>query len=367
MNAHSEGETDESLLALKEDLESRVRIARNIGTVQTLVGNEEDIRIAYGFRPSGVIHLGNILSLLISSYIAKELGIHRGKLQITNCDLELPTVYDIPQLKKVIHPQIMKHFDDIAVYFRYLSSEGSTVPMSEEFAEPVINLLNLVQTKKGVQSEVHLLSEIQKEEGFRTAVQRFCERIEEIALYFPDWRGEDLKRTGGGRYLFPVCPECNTGNKQGSVYKRGKLKTHCLACDQDYEMEILDPNAELAVHFLVDPLRDLSTSARSLVHIFGGDYSLEIPGNFTKLEKIAAIFDVVKDEPEQTPILFGGPIVYDEQGIPMGKSKQNGIEWNSLQNALGEKTLQRLWTYTAYILNQGMLHVDFATTRKHLL
>ncbi|MGE0792706.1 MAG: hypothetical protein AB7V77_00840 [Candidatus Woesearchaeota archaeon] len=354
---------------LKSKLHKEVNIVHNIGSIQTILEKnpKEHISIAIGYRPSGRIHLGNIVSILMSAYISKEIGIHMSSLKVTNCDLELLSVNDSIQNHTQNNKTNYVKPKDIAHYFKYVIQNGETNSMSSINSEPIKILLNDLKREKNISFQEYLLSEIQSEQGFRKKLKRFCERIDEVIKYFPDFRAEILKQTQGGAYIFPICSNCNVGNQHGSNYDNGKLKNKCPSCGKKNEFDIEDTEHEISTNFIIDPIRDLESSASSNIHYFGGDYTELLNNNFTKLEKIAAILNIVKDENEETPILFGGPIIYCKKQMKMGKSINNGLEYNTIREIHGEQYLNKLWTYVQYLVQEDMHHVDFSITKNFLL
>ena len=56
-------------------------------------GNKE-VNIAYGLRPSGIVHLGNLFTLALASEIVNRTGPHISKLTLSILDLDLPANQD---------------------------------------------------------------------------------------------------------------------------------------------------------------------------------------------------------------------------------------------------------------------------------
>lgn len=353
--------------ALRADLLKRVNIVNNVGSVQTLTERLEldHIDVGVGYRPSGNLHLGNLTSATIAAYVAHYVNPTSSSVKITNCDLELPISDDVEQVMSLIDDAILGDIESVAVYFKYLqSSITPDLTMAEEHSRRINAFLAELGKQRSIHVNDYHLSEVQSEAGYRRALKRFCDRIEGIAPFFPDFRGEGLKLTGGGIYIFPVCPTCHTGNKEGSLVKNGHVYASCKPCNKRYDFDLDDPEYEVAVNFLVDPIRDLDTSASVHVHVFGGDYGDGIDQNFSKIEKVAAIQDVVHTGGQTLPILFLGPTVYCKDGRAMGKRYKKGLTIASLEEAMSIDVLaQKTWAYTESILQQGLLNVDYTYTR----
>ncbi|MFB6242221.1 MAG: hypothetical protein ABEJ36_05495 [Candidatus Nanosalina sp.] len=263
-------------------------------------------RVAVGFRPSGELHVGNLLSIAYAAVIADELGLD---LDLMCCDTDWSA--HIHQQYRPEESGVMR------LFFNRDCPCGGHMNIAEHRMEELEPFLDGFREELGIDFEPGYLTELQGDEGYVEALRNVLERMEEFDAIF-----------GGGfrrRYRSPVaavCDSCGDSHPKGSAYssETGELASACRNpdCAEGFASSRL--SGEIGVYYLVDPVRDPSRDVA--VHVFGGDYREAEKEQVTpKVEKVAKITELATGE---TPAYFIGPMIADDEGKPLSKSKGTG-------------------------------------------
>ncbi|MFB6147548.1 MAG: hypothetical protein ABEJ66_01555 [Candidatus Nanohaloarchaea archaeon] len=276
--------------------------------------NPEGERVAVGFRPSGELHVGNLLTLAYSAVIASELG---NELDLFCCDTDWSAH---------IHEH---HYPDNSDVMRLFFNRDCDCDKHENVAEhrvgQVQEFLRGLEDETGVEVDARYLSELQGDEGYTDALREVLENMEQFDGIF-----------GGGfrrRYVspvVPVCDSCGNSHAKGAAYssETGELVAACRTpdCEQAFMSGKLEE--EIGVYYLVDPVRDPSRDVA--VHVFGGDYrTAEKEQKTPKVEKVAKITELANGE---TPAYFLAPMISDSEGKPLSKSKGTGLTVSEIED-----------------------------------
>lgn len=304
----------------------------------------QQTNIAIGLRPSGVIHLGNMATLGLAGFLAKEIGPHLSRVNVTICDLDLPDASDWSVKDNL--------------YVRYFGSledqKGCHSSLLSHSVEGLASFIGGLEDRLGVAYNTRRLSEIQREENFRDGLKKVLET--------PGLMQEILPKVEQGHVLvYPLCSECGTSDPMPAKYVEGKLYTSCKnpACSvEEYEMGVMDCDRDLAVHFFIDPLRDKTVPPFADVHIFGGDYR-ENHGssNTPKIEKILRITEIASGG--KRPDILLGPTFYARDGYKMSKSRNNGLLIEVLKEHFGDKYIEKITELLDYIIQSDFKNVDY--------
>lgn len=268
--------------------------------------NPEGSRIAFGFRPSGELHVGNLLSLAYAAAIADQL---QYKLDLMCCDTDWSAH---------IHEH---HFPENNRVMRLFFMRDCPCEQHENVAEHRMD--ELEPFLEGLQE----MLEFEVEKGYLTDLQGDEEYVEALRTVLENM--EDFDEIFGGgfrrRYISPVtavCENCGYSHAKGASYSpgTGEIVAPCRnkECMNGFASEPLE--GRIGVYYLVDPVRDPSRDVA--IHVFGGDYGVAEKGQKTsKIEKVAKITELATGE---TPEYFLAPMVADEYGKPLSKSKGTG-------------------------------------------
>ncbi|MFB6143739.1 MAG: hypothetical protein ABEJ98_00370 [Candidatus Nanohaloarchaea archaeon] len=264
----------------------------------------EGERVAVGFRPSGELHVGNLLTLAYAAVIAEELEL---ELDLMCCDTDWSAhIHENhrPENNRVMKLFFMREvegFDSVAEY-RVSQLEPFLSGMEEGLSQVV---------------DAQYLSDLAGDEGYIDALRELLNNMEA----FDDVFGGGFRR----RYRSPVvnvCDSCGFSHAKGAAYsgETDELVAACRNedCDQGFSRGKL--TGRIGVYYLVDPVRDVSRDVA--VHVFGGDYrDAEKEQKTPKVEKVAKITELACGE---TPQYFLAPLIVDEEGKPLSKSKGTG-------------------------------------------
>ncbi len=310
----------------------------------------EYANVAVGLRPSGVIHLGNMATMGLAGYISSEIGPHLSQLNLTICDLDMPDKRDW----SVSENGYMKYFGNLPD--RYGCHEN----LLNHAREGIDNFAGGLERELGIRANVTLLSDLQRQGGFREGLKRVLDARLTHKL--------NSRLPADKALVYPLCPKCHTSNPDLSEYHNGILKTKCSNPDCDlgeYELDVLDIDFDLAVHYFIDPLRDRLTTPSSAIHVFGGDYLFESGGNKTKLDKIIQVMNVAGEG--DIPDVVIGPTFYGSDGSKMSKSKENGLTTDKLYEHFGNDLIvPRIMDMIRWIDSQGMKVVDISIAKDQL-
>ncbi len=294
-------------------------------------------RLSVGFRPSGELHVGNLLTLAYSSVIASRLGL---ELDLFCCDTDWSA--HIHENHRPENSDVMKLF-----FMRDCPcSEHENI--AEHRVDEIRPFLDGLENYTGEEVKAGFLSELDSE-GYREALKQVLENMDSFDEIF-----------GGGfrrRYRSPVvnvCDSCGFSHAKGAPYSRetGELVASCRnkACVSGFSRGQLD--GRIGVYYLVDPVRDPSRDVA--VHVFGGDYRDAAKEQKTpKIEKVAKITDLATGE---TPAYFLAPMIADEEGKPLSKSKGTGLTVSEIDDL--EEYGERLAEKVDELLKEERRHVQ---------
>lgn len=256
-------------------------------------------RVAVGFRPSGDLHVGNLLTIAYSAVIADRLGLD---LEIACCDTDWSAH---------IH---QNHIPEENRVMKLFFNRDCPCGEHDSIAEHRLDELKPFLDGLGIEYETMFLSEL-NDEAYVDSLRTVLENVDEFDQFF-----------GGGfrrRYTSPVAPVCACGfshAKGGSYSSADSVVAGCWNpdCGNGFMESSLD--GEIGVYYLVDPVRDASRDVA--VHVFGGDYRDAEKGQKTsKIEKVRKITELANSD---TPAYFLAPVISDNEGRPLSKSRGNG-------------------------------------------
>lgn len=316
-------------------------------------GNKE-VNIAYGLRPSGIVHLGNLFTLALASEIVNKTGPHISKLVLSILDLERPDNRDWDSTSN----KYVKHYKD-------LPCEGysSYVDRAEFQLNDFMEKLN---KEMNVPFSLEKVSELQRDSRYRRGLKNILEEKESSEIIDNVLNGKKIE-------VYPICKKCgtsytNTIHGKMNKYEEGTILTSCLnpACDvKDYEVNVMDTSYDLSVHPLMGALRDLSCPVAD-VHVYGGDYFYPHgESKETKIEKIRKIMNIA--DSKKSLDFFVGPTIFAKGRDKMSKSLNNGVDYNNLKKLFGEDYVKRILDFTRDIIEKEYSVVDFAVTHENLL
>jgi len=282
-------------------------------------------RLAVGFRPSGELHIGNLLTLAYSSVLASRLGL---ELDLMCCDTDWSA--HIHENHRPENSDVMKLF-----FMRDCPCSNHS-NIAEHRVDEIRPFLKGLENYTGQKIEPKFLSQ-EGSEGYHEALKQVLENMDEFDEIF-----------GGGfrrRYRSPVvnvCDNCGFSHSKGAPYSRetGELVASCRnkACVSGFSRGQLDE--KIGVYYLVDPVRDPSRDVA--VHVFGGDYRDAAKEQKTsKIEKVAKITELANGE---TPHYFLTPMIADKDGKPLSKSKNTGVTVSEIDDleAYGERLAEKV-------------------------
>jgi len=295
-----------------DEFPERFRITSDFSELKDL--ELEGSVVSVGFRPSGSLHVGNLLSIVYAAVIAEELGL---SLDVFCCDTDWSA--PVPEQNKPDNSDVMK------LFFNRDCPCGMHSDLPEHRIEELEDFLTGLENCTGEKVKIQRLTELRNDEGYLSSLRTVLENMQEFDSFF-----------GGGfrrRYRSPVtttCDECGFSHAKGCDYSSdsGELVASCRnkECENTFMTGKL--TGEIGVHYLVDPVRDKSRDAA--VHVFGGDYRDAKKGRKTsKIEKVAKITELANGS---TPIYFLGPMISDEDGKPLSKTGGTGVTVSEIDN-----------------------------------
>jgi len=311
----------------------------------------EQTNIAIGLRPSGIIHLGNMFTMGITGLLANKIGPHLTEMNVTVCDLDMPDKKDW-SLKENGYMKYFGQLPDVGGCHRNLL---------EHSLEGIDNFMGGVSSFFGVKYNVQLLSTIQRDPSFRHGLKKVLS-WKDFEKILPKYC-----RESGKLPIFPICPDCGTSSGMLSSYDAGILSNFCKnpSCDRDeLVIDIEDTSVDLAVHYLIDPLRDKTVSPNSDIHVFGGDYR---SGEFCGKSKIEKILDITRIATGGyvSDVLIG-PTVYASDGTKMSKSKENGLTMQNLKSHFGDRYHKIVLETMVNIVEAGVKNIDYSLVNQGL-
>ncbi len=288
--------------------------------------NLEGERVAVGFRPSGELHVGNLLSITYAAVIADELGM---ELDLMCCDTDWSA--HIHGHHKPEESDVMK------LFFQRECPCESHSSIAEHRVDEIRPFLKGLGKEIGTGIEPGYLTDLQASEEYMDALREVLTNMEA----FDDIFGGGFRR----RYDSPVvnvCPSCGFSHSKGAAYseRTDELVFSCRNPDCEKGFAAGNLSEAIGVYYLVDPVRD---SGRNVaVHVFGGDYrNAEKEMKTPKIEKVAKITELANGE---TPAYFLSPMIADEEGKPLSKSKGTGVTVSEIEDLekYGEKLAEEV-------------------------
>jgi len=301
-----------------------------------------DLDVAVGLRPSGTIHLGNMATMVLAGILAHKLG-RDSRVNTTICDLDFPELTEW----NIYREGYVKFFRDIP------DKHDCHPNMLEHAADNIYFFTSSIEKALGIRYQVQFLSDVQNQPGFRHSLKNIIET--------PGLMKQLLPSVPKDRVLvYPICPNCRTCDHHATKYRDGNLFTRCTnpECPVDeHDMKIDDCSRDLAVHYLIDPLRDRAAYPKSKFHVFGGDYRDIHGGGISKIEKIVQVMGVAC--PNDIPEILIGPMFYAKDGTKMSKTRENGLTLENLKNYFGSEYQSRVLQLMQYITEREMKNVDY--------
>lgn len=283
------------------------------------LGEKDGEAVEVGFRPSGELHVGNLLSITSAAIIAARNDL---KLQVTCCDTDWAA--HTHELVREDNKQVMQH------YFERDDPDGCHDNLAEHRFALAEDYIQEIIDETGAEAEVRFMSELQKDEKFRRSLQRLLERTGDFDAI---WDGGFRRR-----WKSPVAPVCDCGFSpaKGASYaeQSRSMVFPCWNedCSKGFHETPLGEDNELGIYYLVDPIRDTS-SRDTKVHVFGGDYKKAKKGQKTsQIHKVEKIIWLANNA---TPHYFLTPLVVSKKGKPLSKSKDAGIFISDLDEPAG--------------------------------
>ena len=268
--------------------------------------NLEGDKVEVGFRPSGELHVGNLLTIGYAAAVADWL---RKDLTVTVCDTDWSAHIHEHHFPK--NNRVMK------LFFNRECPCGTHDSVVDHHLEQIYPFLDALEDYMGINIETRKLTDLQGEVGYTDALRTVLKNMND----FDDIFGGGFRR----RYISPVtvvCDKCGFSHAKGASYSPGtdELVAPCRnqECTNGFASEPL--TGEIGVYYLVDPVRDVSENVA--VHVFGGDYRDAAKEQKTpKISKVAKITELANGD---TPAYFLAPMIADSEGKPLSKSKGAG-------------------------------------------
>jgi lysyl-tRNA synthetase class I len=325
-----------------------------LASIANEMWDQEMVHVAVGVRPSGSIHLGNICTLALASLFAHVAGNHRSQVNLTVCDLDAPD-YAVQEGKQT---GVVRYAAQLEPPRRVATSTRNLLEFFERDLQVLVRDLNAAT---GVDIRTRRLSDIQRNPGYRTGLQRVLETPGTMDVIYT---GTPDRKT----YVWPVCPECKSTNYENALYRKGALLSSCVnsECPQErLEARVEDRSGDIAVHHLIDPLRDRTVKPFADVHVFGGDYRHVSPHRRLSNVDVTQYFTKVASGGE-APVPLLGPLIEGPSGAKMSKSLGNGWTLNGLRRSLGRSYMGAVLGLVEHAMNEGMESVPYHALMDHL-
>lgn len=296
----------------------------------------EGEKVEVGFRPSGELHVGNLLTIGYAAAIAERMLLD---LEVTCCDTDWSAHVHEHHLPE--NNRVMKLF-----YDRECPC-GEHGNVAEHRMEEIRPFLETLEEYFGIDITTSFMTDRRGDEDYVEALREVLKNMDEFDSIY-----------GGGfrrRYISPVtssCSSCGYAHAKGGSYSPGtdEVVAPCrnTECTNGFISEPL--TGEIGVYYLVDPVRDPGED--TAVHVFGGDYrTAEKEQKTSKIVKVAKTTELATGE---TPAYFLAPMISDEEGKPLSKSKGAGKTVSDLDL---EEFGRRIASRTQDWLNEEKLHV----------
>lgn len=271
-----------------------------------LPDNPDGSRVAVGFRPSGDLHLGNLLSIGYATVLAAKYGL---TVDLMCCDTDWSAhihEHTYPEENRVMTP-----------FFQRDCPCGSHDTVAHHHLDRLRPFLDGLRSATGATVETGYLTDIAGDDNYMDALRTLLTNMDDFDTIY-----------GGGfrrRYRSPVagtCSACGHSHAKGSAYspETDEVVHACRVpdCDAGFATTRLDD--PVGVYYLVDPVRDPGRDVA--VHVFGGDYR-----DARKEQKTAKITKVAKTThlaTGTTPHYLLAPLIADNRGEPLSKSAGTG-------------------------------------------
>ncbi len=270
---------------------------------------EKDVeggKVAIGFRPSGSLHVGNLLTITYAAVLADELG---KDLDLMVCDTDWSAHIHEDHLPD--ENRVMK------LFFKRGCPCGNHSSIAEHRLDELSSFLDVL-AEETVEFEPAFLSDYE-DESYDRALENVLDSVDELNDVFGG-RFRDRYRSP----VAAVCPECGFSDAKGSAYssETGMLVSACHnpECSTGF-METRLSDSEKGVYYLVDPVRDPGRDVA--LHVFGGDY--RDAGKGEKTPKVEKVEKITKMACGETPVYFLAPMIGDDDGNPLSKSHDTGV------------------------------------------
>ena len=242
-------------------------------------------RVSVGFRPSGELHIGNLLSITYAAVIAERLGM---ELDLFCCDTDWSA--PILEQNKPGNSDVMKLF-----YNRDCPC-SSHANLPEHRVDEIEPFLRGLRQESGLKFESGFLTELTGGRDYTRALRKILENMEEFDSFFDG--------AFRHRYRSPVatfCHECGFSHAKGCDYSVDSDELVASCRNQDCTSSFMNGklSEKIGVHYLVDPVRDPSRD----------------------VAKVAKITELATGE---NPAYFLGPMISDSEGKPLSKSSGTG-------------------------------------------
>lgn len=298
----------------------------------------EGEKVAVGFRPSGELHVGNLLSITYAAVLADRFDL---ELDLMCCDTDWSAH---------IHEQHLPEESNVMrLFFQRDCSCGKHNNLAEHRVDGIESFLRGLRKELDLDFEVSYLSDLRGDEQYLDALRSVLNSMEAFDEVF-----------GGGfrrRYRSPVvsvCDSCGNSHSKGSAYssETDELVSSCRTPGCENAFASCNLKDEIGVYYLVDPVRDPSREVA--VHVFGGDYrTAEKEQKTPKVSKVAKITDLAVGE---TPQYFLAPMISDSEGKPLSKSKGTGRTVSEIKDL--ESYGEELAVKVGEMLEEGRNHVQ---------
>jgi lysyl-tRNA synthetase class I len=174
----------------------------------------EGEKVAIGFRPSGELHVGNLLTIGYAATIADWLKLD---LDLMCCDTDWSAhihEHHMPENNKVMK-----------LFFKRECPCGEHDNVAEHRVGEIKPFLKGLHQQLGVDTSVNYLSDLHGDAGYVDALRNVLENMDEFDEIF-----------GGGfrrRYISPVtavCDECGYSHAKGASYSKisDELVSPCI-------------------------------------------------------------------------------------------------------------------------------------------
>lgn len=294
-------------------------------------------RLAVGFRPSGELHVGNLLTLAYSAVLADKLDLG---LDLMCCDTDWSA--HIHEQNRPENNRLMK------LFFERECNCNEHSSIAEHRLDEINPFLRGLEKELDIEVDQGFLSDLRGDEEYLDALRNVLNNMES----FDDIFGGGFRR----RYRSPVVTVCDGSgfsHAKGSAYSNetDELVSTCRneECGAGFMSGSLKD--EIGVYYLVDPVRDPSRDVA--VHVFGGDYrDAKKEQKTSKVEKVAKITELATGE---TPVYFLAPMISNKEGKPLSKSKNTGKTVSEIDDL--EKYGEKLAKKASEWINEEKLYL----------